>query len=109
MPDADVFFQDRSIPEVFTRLRDGQLPPIGFAIEPITVQLGGPISISGDPFRPLPIDVCLGFKPIEVRIPATFRVGVSVFGIEITSIVIAGEAKGIIDPDKTPCVPFTIG
>jgi hypothetical protein len=79
------------IPDHFTISID-QLPKIQLALDPVELK---------------PLDLSLRLKEIpavRVHLPADFRVGLSVLGMELLTLRLCGQAMAITEPYKpNPC------
>jgi hypothetical protein len=85
------------------------MPKLGIGMDPVSVAVKElpKITVAVDPVTIKPVDVNLAITRIpDVRahLPANFTVGMKVFGIEVFSVRLTGEAQLITEPyTPNPC------
>jgi hypothetical protein len=72
------------------------------------IQLGiDEVQLASDPLEIKPVDVSLRLKElpsIRIHLPADFKVGMAVLGLEFLSVRLCGEAQVITEPyERNPC------
>jgi hypothetical protein len=93
-----------------TKCKDDHIPkPFVLEINEIPkIQLGiDEVQLASDPLEIKPVDVSVRLKElpsIRIHLPADFKVGMAVLGLEFLSVRLCGEAQVITEPyERNPC------
>jgi hypothetical protein len=82
------------------------IPKINLGIDPIALKID-PLQIKIDPLEIKPLDLSFRIKEIpsvRVHFPVDYKVGVALFGAELASVRLCGQAQVITEPYvPNPC------